>query len=70
MTAQVIFINTFYYPDEEERRRLKKLQDALEIFQAEIEYQSMNFTDFQKFIFKEASHNNMKQKWVLVKRSE
>lgn len=67
MTAQVIFLNTFYYPDEEEQFRLDELQDMMEIYQAEIEYNARDFNEFQKWIYREKSHHNLRRKLKLIK---
>jgi hypothetical protein len=65
MTAQVIFINTFYYPTEIERARLGTIQESMELYHAEIAYLTRDLNDWQRYIFKQSSHNNIRKTWVL-----
>jgi hypothetical protein len=71
MRGQVIYLNIWhnggiYQVDDEELRRRRKLQDRMDIFQAEIDYQSREYNEFQKMIYKEQSHNNLRASWQLV----
>jgi hypothetical protein len=66
MTAQVVFISNFYYPTEIERVRLEWLQEQMDLYQAELEMLSRDFTEFQKFVFKETSYNKLRKTWRLI----
>jgi hypothetical protein len=66
MTAQVIFLNQFYYPTEIERARLDQIQERMELYQAELDYLTRDFSPFNRYIFKQSSYNNIRQTWVLI----
>lgn len=64
--AQVIFLNTFYYPDLEERRRLEKMQDKLHFTLIELNFITRDETPYQKAIIKISYHEKFRKKWVLI----
>lgn len=75
MTAKVIYLNVWhngnlYQIDDEEMRRRRKMQERMEIFNAEIAYNSRGFSYYQKFIYKESSHNNLRKSWPGLIKSE
>jgi hypothetical protein len=67
VTAQVLFLNTLYWPSEEEQDRLDWIQEELELYQAELAYKTKEMNEFQRFITKEASHHRTRACWVLIK---
>lgn len=71
MTARVIFLTIWvnekvYQISEGELRERLKLQGYLENYRAEIEYQSRSLNEYQKAIFKENSHNNLRASWRII----
>jgi len=66
MTAQVIFLNRFYWPNQEEQARLDFLQESFRLYQAELAMMERGFTPYQRFIFRETSHNKIRASWYLV----
>lgn len=66
MTAQVVFLNTFYYPSEKEQVRLDFIQNQLELYHAELAFLSRDLNDFQKFLLKERSHNALRKEWRMI----
>lgn len=68
MTAQVIFLSNFYYPSEEERAKLEFFQEQMTLYQAELEMLSRDFNEYQKYVFKQNSHNNIRRSWRLILR--
>jgi len=64
--AQVIFLNTFYYPDLEERRRLEKMQDKLHFTLIELSFITKDETPYQKAIVKISYHEKFRKKWVVI----
>ena len=66
MTAQVIFINTFYYPDVEERRKLDLMQDKLYFTLVELAFQTKDLSAYQKAVTKMAYHEKFRKKWQLI----
>jgi hypothetical protein len=66
MTAQVIFLSNFYYPDEQKRAELEFYQEQMDLYQAELEMLSRDFNEFQKYVFKQNSHNNIRRSWRLI----
>jgi hypothetical protein len=67
VSGRVIFLNTLYYPDYEEYLRLEEIQRHFDYYHAEIAYQSRDFDETKKKIFKESSHRNMRKRLVIVK---
>ena len=65
MTAQVIFLNTNYFPDQEEMRRLDQIQEKLEIAHAELAYATRNYAKFDKYLAKQRYHNGFRSKWKI-----
>lgn len=66
MTAQVVYINHFYYPTEEERVRLAWLQDQMDLYQAEMDMLSRDFSEHHQYVFKQSSYNNIRKTWRLI----
>jgi hypothetical protein len=64
-TGQVVFLNTLYYPTHEEFLRLEYIQEQMELYHAELALQSRELNDYQKFVFKQSSHNNIRKSWRL-----
>lgn len=69
MTAQVLFLNTAYVPEDEKKKYLEFVQGELELYQVELRFQSREWTRFQQVVFREQSHNNVRRSWRLI-RSE
>ena len=65
MTAQVIFLNTNYFPDQEEMRRLDQIQEKLEMAHAELAYATRSFSQFDKYLSKQRYHNGFRSKWKI-----
>ena len=63
----VLFINTFYYPDEEERRRLDLLQDKLYFSLVELKFQTKDMSKYQQVMTKERYHNGFRSRLKLIK---
>jgi hypothetical protein len=63
MTAQVIFLNTMYFPDMEEMKRLDAIQEKLELAHAELAYATRNYSSFDKYLSKQRYHNGFRSKW-------
>jgi archaellum biogenesis protein FlaJ (TadC family) len=66
MTAQVIFINTHYYPDIEERRRLQLMQDKLHFTLIELAFQTREESRYQQVITKISYHEKFRKKWKII----
>lgn len=64
--AQVIFLNTFYYPDLEERKKLELMQDKLHFTLIELNFVTRNESPYQKAIVKISYHEKFRKKWVLI----
>jgi hypothetical protein len=70
MSAQVKFFPIKFSQNDDELKRLSKLQEEIELYHAEIAYQSHGLSFFQKVIFKESSHNNVRRNIRLIKQGE
>lgn len=66
LLAQVIFLNTFYYPDLEERKRLEKMQDKLHFTLIELNFITRDESPYQKTIVKISYHEKFRKKWVVI----
>ena len=64
--SNVVFINTFYYPDEAERKRLEKIQEEHSMVQAELSYALREVFGYERWIRKEIFHNKFRQKAVCL----
>lgn len=62
----VSFINTFYFPDEEERERLEDLQDELTIIHAELEYSLRDLSGWNKWLQKESFRNKFRRRKMRI----
>ena len=66
--SNVSFINTFYYPEESERKRLEKIQDEHNMIQAELSYALREVFGYERWIRKEIFHQKFREKSIhLVK---
>lgn len=63
----VLFFPSTYCPPEEVKKALNFYQEQLTLYHAELAFKSRDFTKFQKFIFKEQSHNRVRKIWRLIK---
>ena len=63
--SSVKFINTFYYPDPIEQRRLERIQDEIESTRIFIMYDSKDKRDYnvRKYLY----HKRMRERIKLVK---
>ena len=61
----VLFINTFYYPDVEERIRLERLQEKLGLSLIELAYQTKDLPSFQRALSKMRYHQGFKDRWLI-----
>lgn len=64
----VLFINTFYYPDVEERIRLERLQEKLGLSLIELAYQTRNISPYQQALSKMRYHQGFKDRWLIYPR--
>jgi archaellum biogenesis protein FlaJ (TadC family) len=65
--AQVIFINTLYQPDLEERRKLELMQDKLHFTLIELSFATRNESPYQRIITKISYHEKFRKRWKLIK---
>ena len=70
MTAQVIWLNTFYCPDEEERHELDKMQEFLTYCHAQFEYECRSLSEAEKWIKKERVHKTARDRIGIVRMIE
>lgn len=66
MTAQVLFMNSFYVPDDETRKKLEFYQEQLSLYHCEVAFKSREMSAGEKYLFKETSHNNVRKSWRLI----
>lgn len=66
MTAQVIFLNTMYEPTPVMRAILFRVQEELVLYRAALEHHSAGLCDYQKWLYRERSHNRIRYGWVLI----
>jgi|688.fasta_scaffold444643_3 hypothetical protein len=66
MNAQVIFLNTLYSPDIEERRRLELMQDKLHFTLIELKFQTRDESRYQQAVTKMSYHNKFRSKWKVI----
>lgn len=66
MTAQVMFINTCYYPSFEESMRLFNLQQRLELSLAELSFATRDYSDHEKYMSKLRYHNGFRERLKLL----
>lgn len=62
--SSVSFINTFYYPDENERKRLEKIQDEFTMVQAELSYALREVHGYERWIRKEIFHQKFRERSI------
>lgn len=70
MTAQVIFLNTGHFPDEEEMHELDKMQEFLTYAHHQYEYERRGL---DRFIFKkqkEETHKRARERLSIVKNQD
>lgn len=63
--GQLIFLNTGYNPGSEERKRLEFYQEQLTLYHAELAYKSKGLSKGEMYLFKERSHNLVRDAWRL-----
>ncbi|MEY3182457.1 MAG: hypothetical protein RLZ35_442 [Pseudomonadota bacterium] len=65
MTAQVIFLNTNYFPPPEELSRLQKLQDKLTGSRIELLLATRNYSPGERYLAFQRYHNGFKYRWLI-----
>lgn len=70
MTAQVIYLNTNYFPDWYELQELDRIQYELELYRAELAYLTRDLAPEKARIFIENSHRNLRKNMNIVKPIE
>lgn len=66
MSAQVIFLNRWLDCPEEQKRKHKAMQIRLQEAKAKFEYETRNYTPYQKAISKMKSHNLFRNRIKIV----
>ena len=61
----VLFINTFYFPEAEERARLQHLQDELSHALIELHQQTRHLGQYDRMISKQRYHAGFKDRWLV-----
>jgi hypothetical protein len=67
MSGRVIFFPTTFRPDHETMKTLNYFQKEFELYHAELAYLSRDWDKWQKMIYKERSHNNVRKSWKIIK---
>jgi hypothetical protein len=62
----VAFINTFYYPEEHERKRLEKIQEEHSMVQAELSYALREVFGYERWIRKEIFHQKFRERSISI----
>ena len=70
MKAQVIFLNTMFYPTEDEREELDKMQELLTFCHAQFEYECRMLSDAEKWIRKERVHRKARERMGIVRKPD
>lgn len=70
MTAQVIYLNTGYFPDWYQLQELDRIQYELELYRAELAYLSRDFEPEKVRIFMENSHKKLRKNMNIVQPIE
>jgi hypothetical protein len=65
VNGKVLFINTLYFPDTEERVRLQKLQDRLNSARIELTFATRNYPPGERFLAFQRYHNGFRYKWLI-----
>ena len=65
MTAQVIFLNTNYFPNQEELNRLQKLQDRLNSSRIELLFSCRNYSPGERYLAFQRYHNGFRYRWLI-----
>ena len=66
MKAQVIFLNRWLNCPDEKRREHEMIQILINERKAEFDYETRNYTPFQRAISKQKSHNLWRQRMKIV----
>lgn len=66
MSAQVIFFPLKHQPNREDQRRLAFIQEQLELYHAELAYKSKGLNQFNTFLFKQSSHQKVRDSWKVL----
>lgn len=64
--SNVAFINTFYYPEENERKRLQKIQDEHDMVQAELSYALREVYGYERWMRKEIFHRKFRERSIYL----
>jgi hypothetical protein len=64
-TGRVLFLTTFYYPDNEELQRLLALQDVLTRNHVEIAFKNREKPRFYQIKEKITYHKSMRDMWLV-----
>lgn len=67
MTAQVIFLNTHYYPDEVEQYELDEMQEFLTYCHNQFEYECRTLSEAEKWLKKQGVHKRARERLGIVK---
>lgn len=67
MTAQVIFLNRPYYPDNEELVRLQKLQDRLNSSRIELLFATRYYSPGERYLAFQRYHYGFRYRWLIYK---
>jgi hypothetical protein len=65
MTAQVMFLNTNYFPPPEELSRLQKLQDKLTGSRIELSFACRNYSPGERYLAFQRYHNGFRYRWLI-----
>ena len=66
MKAQVIFLNRWLNCPDEKRREHEMMQVLINQRKSEFDYETRNYTPFQRAISKQKSHNLWRQRMKIV----
>lgn len=65
MSAQVIFFPLTFTPDMETQNKLIFIQEQLTLYHAELAFKMKNLSRGEAYLFKERSHNNVRDTWKI-----
>lgn len=67
MTAQVIYLNTQYWPDEEEAHELDKMQEFLSFCHIQFSYETKGLNPHEQKARKDAVHKRARERLGIVR---
>lgn len=70
MTAQVIYLNQFYYPDEEEAYELDKMQEFLSFCHIQFAYETKGLNPHEQKARKEQVHRKARERLGIVRMAD